>query len=127
MVMQYLETGLFLLILGFAVFFTLFAFKNGEKAKNTPINTAFRLLAMALFLGLAGIVGAGYAVKTTSDSSQTIKNIATGDTWVENDTNHTIVIPGGTNSYWFAWVLGAFGFMNLIFLVREMGIMKDKD
>ena len=123
--MQYLEFGLFTILLGFAIFFTLFAFrkggmKNGERDNLTaPANAAFRLLAMALFLGLAGIVAGGYAVKLTSDSSQTIKDSATGDTWIENDTNHSVVIPGGTDSYWLAWVFGAFGFMNLIFLVKE--------
>jgi glucan phosphoethanolaminetransferase (alkaline phosphatase superfamily) len=112
-----MESGLFFLVLGFAVFFTLFAFRN----------TAFRLLAMALFLGMAGVISAGYPVKMTFDSTQTIKNVQTGETWVENDTNHNVVIPGGVDSYWFAWVLGAFGFMNLIFLVREMGMMKPND
>jgi hypothetical protein len=120
-----MESGLFFLVLGFAAFFTLFAFRNGKQSNNTPINTAFRLLAMALFLGMAGVIGAGYPVKMTSDSTQTIHNVATNDTWIETDTNHTIVVSGGTDSFWFAWVLGAFGFMNLIFLVREMGIMKE--
>jgi hypothetical protein len=122
-----MESGLFFLVLGFAVFFTLFAFRNGKQSNNTPINTAFRLLAMALFLGMAGVISAGYPVKMTFDSTQTIKNVQTGETWVENDTNHNVVIPGGVDSYWFAWVLGAFGFMNLIFLVREMGMMKPND
>ena len=117
--MQYMEAGLFFLILGFAIFFTLFAFRGGKQNKNAPANAAFRLLAMALFLGLAGVISGGYAVKMTFDSTQTLKNTATGETWTENDTNHNTVIPGGTDSNWIAWVFGAFGFMNLILLVRD--------
>lgn len=118
--MQYLEFGLFVLVLAFAVFFTLFAFRGGKKNDNAPVNTAFRLLAMGLFLGLAGVISAGYAVKMTVDSSQTIRNVQTNETWVETDTNHNVIIPGGLDSYWLAWVFGAFGIMNLIFIVREM-------
>ena len=122
--MQYVEAGLFFLVLGFGIFFTLFAFRSGGKAagKVSPTNAAFRLLAMALFLGLAGMISAGYAVKVTYDSAQNIHNVVTNETWVESDTNHYTVISGGTDSNWLAWVFGAFGFMNLIFLVREFAI-----
>lgn len=118
--MLYIEAGLFFLVLGFAIFFTLFAFRGGTQNSTTaPTNAAFRLLAMALFLGLAGTIAAGYPVSMTQTSSQTIRNPATNETWVENDTNHNVVIPGGLDSYWLAWIFGAFGFMNLVFLVRE--------
>lgn len=118
--MQYVEFGLFMIVLGFAIFFTLFAFRKVKQENiTTPANAAFRLLAMALFLGLAGMIAAGYPVEMTYTTSQQMKNIATGDTWIENDTNHSIIIPGGTNSNWLSWVFGSFGFMNLVFLVRE--------
>lgn len=123
--MIYLEAGQFFIILGFAIFFTLFAFRKTSTKDNltAPTNAAFRLLAMALFLGLAGIIAGGYQVIMTGTSNQTIKDINTGDLWKENDTNQQIIIPGGLTSNWMAWIFGAFGFMNLIFLVKEMGIM----
>lgn len=117
--MEYIELGLFLLVIAFALFFTVITI-GGEK--QGAVRAGFRLLAMGLFMGLAGMIGAGYAVAQTHVNSQIIVNTQTGDEWTGSDTFKDIVIPGGTDSYWLAWLFAAFGFMNLIFLVREFAV-----
>lgn len=114
--MEYVELGVFILVLAFAGFFTIVTI-GGEK--QGAVRAAFRLLAMALFMGLAGMIGGGYAVAQTHTNTQTITNAVTGESWTGTDTYKDIVIPGGMDSYWLAWLFVAFGFMNLIFLVRE--------
>lgn len=119
--MQYLEFGIFVIVVAFASFFTVVTFAGERK---TPTKAAFRLLAMALFMGLAGVIGAGYEIAFTQTSAQTIHNVQTNETWVESDTNHSLVIPGGTDSYWLAWLFSGMGFLNLILLVKEMGMLQ---
>lgn len=121
--MPTLEAGLFFLCLGLAFAFTFISFRIVDAAR-----TGLRLLAIGLFLALAIIVGSGFEVAQTSIaiSDQTIYNTDTGETWIENDTSthSNIILSGGTDSYWLAWVFSGLGFMNLVFVVKEMGLGK---
>jgi hypothetical protein len=114
--MPTIEAGLFFIMLGLAIAFTFVSFKMQPQVK-----IGLRLLSMALFMILAVFISSGYQISMTHTSDQTIRNIQTNETWVEGDSDSFVVLSGGTNSYWFAWVLASFAFINLIFMVREIG------
>lgn len=100
-------------MLGLAFIFTFVSFKTVDKAR-----VGLRLLSISLFCILGIFIASGYQVAYTSD--QTIYNTVTNETWVETD--HNLVLPGGTDSYWMAWVFAGLGFMNIFFLVKELVI-----
>ena len=88
--------------------------------------TGLRLLACGLFFILAILVGSGFEVAQTVVESVdlTTQNTVTGETWIENGTKtgSNVILAGGTDSYWLAWVFSGLGFMNLVFIVKEMGL-----
>lgn len=114
MAVNNMEAGWFFVILGIGFLFTFVSFRALGVARH-----GLRGLAMAMFLILAVVVGSGFQVSMTQISSQTQKNLSTGDTWIENDTNQNIIIPGGKTSNWFAWLFSGLAMLNLVLLVRS--------
>lgn len=109
------EAGFYFILLAFALFITFTPFKT-EKV----IKTGLRVLAMVLFFIISIYTVSGYQISMTTTSTQTIKNVATGDTWNENDTNTNIVLPGDVTSSWLGYLFMGFAMLNFFLAIREL-------
>lgn len=104
-----LEGGFFLIIITTAFFLMFYSFKA-----NTG-RGYLKILSMALFSILAIFIGSGYQVAFSS--TQTTINPATNETW--NQTTEQVILPGGEDSSWYAWLFSGFAMANIVFLLRD--------
>ena len=104
-----LEGGFFCIILGTAFFLMFYSFKS------TSGKGFLKMLSMGLFAVLAIFIGSGFEVAFSS--SQTIINPATTETW--NQTSEQVILPGGEDSSWYAWLFTGFAMANILFLLRD--------
>lgn len=74
-----------------------------------------KMIAMALFGILAILVGSGYQVAFSS--TQTTFNPATNETW--NQTTQQVILPGGEDSSWYAWLFSGLSMANIMFLLKD--------
>src|SRR5579872_4188355 len=104
-----LEGGFFLIILvtAFGLMFYSFKAQNGKGM--------LRMLSMALFAILSIFIGSGYQVAFSS--TQTTFNPATNETW--NQTSSQVILPGGEDSSWYAWLFSGFAMANIMFLLKD--------
>jgi hypothetical protein len=107
------ESGLFFGILIGAVGFSFGSFAVGIKSARAGL----RILGMALFCVLSIIVGSGNEVAITT--TQVTTNVQTGETW--NETDHNVILPGGTDSAWMGWIFSGLAMFDLVILVKEFG------
>ncbi len=118
--MPVLETGLFILILSFAFVFTFVAFKVLAKTTKGMLH----IVAMALFLGLGGFMGAGYEVSATTNETldTAISNASDGSliTFTANTTKNNILLPGGEDSYYITYLFLGLAVLNLFMFVRDV-------
>lgn len=119
MATQTVEAGLFFLVMGFAFFFTFVTFRKGE----FPIRAGLRLVAMSLFCIIAVLLGSGFAVVSSVDS--TIHNTVTNETWTGTDQHD--VISGDIGSSWLAWLFYGFAVLNLILIAKDFTVWKEKE
>ena len=109
MVNPNLEGGFFIILLVTAFGLMIYSFK-AQTGKGM-----LKMFSMALFTILAVFVGSGYQVAFSS--TQTTTNPTTNETW--NQTTQQVILPGGENSSWYAWLFSGFAMANLLFLLRD--------
>lgn len=115
MVNPNLEGGFFLIILITAFGLMIYSFKiqNGKGM--------LKMLSMALFAVLAIFVGSGYSVAFTEKSGNTLTYNSTGGLLTNSthgDVEH-VILPGGEDSYWYAWLFSGFAMANILFLLKD--------
>jgi len=111
-----LDIGLFSILLGLAFFFTFYAFRNMPNGRGF-----LRILGVALFCILSIYIGSGYQVSLTTKGGNELTYNSTG-TLIQNVTKsdtENIIISGGEDSSWVAWIFAGFAMANLIFLLRD--------
>lgn len=117
--MPVFETGFFLILLVFACFFTFFGFsKQGNFAGFMHIT------ALALFAGLAGLISAGFEVSATTSIVESTEQRNGTDNTLLLYTNATraesqILLPGGEDSYWLAWLFSGLSILNLFMMIKD--------
>lgn len=114
-----METGLFAIMLVFGSAFTFFAFREGLG----KLGGMLHILGLAFFLGLAIFMGSGYEVSTTITGGSELHYNGTTGLLMENVTKadqKTVLLAGGTNSFWLAFVFMGFSVMNLFMFIRDI-------
>jgi len=109
MVNPNLEGGFFIIILVTAFGLMVYSFK-AQNGKGM-----LKMLSMALFAILAIFVGSGYQVAFSS--TQTTTNPTTNETW--NQTTQQVILPGGEDSSWYAWLFSGFAMANILLLLKD--------
>lgn len=109
MVNPNLEGGFFIIILVTAFGLMLYSFK-AQNGKGM-----LKMMSMALFAVLAIFIGSGYQVAFSS--TQTTMNPSTNETWNQSSTQ--VIIPGGEDSSWYAWLFSGLSMANIMFLLKD--------
>lgn len=113
--MTIMEGGFFLIIL-FTAFFLMFYSFKAQNGKGM-----LKMLSMALFSILAIFVGSGYEIAFTVQPGNQLTYNSTGHlvTNMTQTATEDLVLPGGTDSSWYAWLFSGFAMANLLFLLRD--------
>lgn len=115
--MPFVDTGLFLLVLGMAFIFTFGAFKSVGNVKGI-----LHIVALALFAVLGAYTGAGFEVSTVTTSGQELHYNATGHLIlnVTSPETHQVLISPGDSTFWISYVFMGLASLNLILFVKDV-------
>ena len=108
-----LETGLFLFLLAFSFGFMFWAWMR----QASIFSSILRIVAIAMFFGLALYVGSGIEVGTTTTQDTAIYTPAGWENGTT--TTKTILLAEGSAS-WMSWVFMGFAILNMILLVKQV-------
>jgi hypothetical protein len=103
--------GLWIIMLITGIAFTFFSLKTIGNAKS-----AFQVLALVMWIGLATLHGAGFEV---SASTTNLTYNETNDL-IFNETKSEVVIPGGESAYWISYLFISFAVFNFVILFRDI-------
>ena len=99
-----MELGLFILLLVMAFIFTFIGMRS---TSNT--SSYFKIIAVAIWLIMAVISGAGEGVMATSTSTDGI------ETW----TTERVFIPEGETGFYLTYIFTGLAIWNLVMYVKE--------
>jgi len=108
--MPTLEIGLWLLMVLPAAVFTFVQFTQFGTAR-----VALQMIAMALFIGLSIIHAGGFEIATDTLTTMYNKN----NMVIGTNSEHIVLIAGGENSTWLAWIFLSLSIFNITSLFRE--------